>query len=99
MYNQLWTCTHVMAAPHFVHDMRTMLVFGQHPVKQRGDDFGVCTKGSINFIHDIEGGGLVVVQGKDKGEGAEGLLPARQVANVLPALLGRPHTEDNALHQ
>ena len=57
------------------------------------------TEGGINFIHDVEGGGLVVVQGKDQGEGAECLLPARQVGDVLPALLGRPHTEHYALHK
>ena len=36
----------------------------------------VHTQGSIYFIHDIQGSGLVVVQGKDQGQGAQGLLPA-----------------------
>lgn len=71
------------------------------PAQESTEQEGVWkrTKGSINLVHDIEGGGLVVVQGKDKGEGAEGLFAARQVGNVLPALFGRPHTKHNALQQ
>ena len=36
----------------------------------------VHTQGSIYFIHDIQRSGLVVVQGKDEGQGAQRLLPA-----------------------
>merc|ERR1719431_883137 len=42
-------------------------------------------------------GGLVVVEGEHQRQRGEGLLPARQVADVLPALLGRPDGEDDAL--
>jgi len=38
------------------------------------------------------------VQGKHQGQGAQGLLPTRQVGNVLPALLWRPHTENYTLY-
>lgn len=88
-----------MAALNLKSSLRMLALFRN---KQGRKEFGSvweCTKGSVNLIHDIEGRGLVVVQGEDKGEGAEGLLPARQVGNVLPALLGRPHTEHNALQQ
>ena len=40
-----------------------------------------------------------MVQSKNKGEGAEGLLPTRQVGNVLPAFLGRPYAEYDALQR
>lgn len=50
-------------------------------------------QGGVNLVHHIEGRGLVVVQGKDQGEGGEGLLPAGQVCDVLPRLLGRPHLQ------
>ena len=50
-------------------------------------------EGGIDLVHHIQGGGLVVVQGKHQGEGTQCLLPARQVGDVLPGLLRGTHTD------
>lgn len=41
-------------------------------ISNYGDIFEI--QGSINLIHDIEGCGFVVMESKDQGQGAEGLL-------------------------
>jgi hypothetical protein len=51
----------------------------------------------VDLVHHVQRRGLVVVQRKDQRERREGLLAAGQVGNVLPALLGRAHGEDDAL--
>ncbi len=38
------------------------------------------------------------MKSKDQRKAAEGLLATGQIGDVLPALLGRSNTENNALH-
>ena len=50
-------------------------------------------EGGVDLVHDVEWGGLVVVEGEDESQGGQGLLATRQVADVLPRLLGRSHLQ------
>eukprot|EP00964_Phaeocystis_antarctica_P083806 scaffold52749_cov71-Phaeocystis_antarctica.AAC.2 len=51
----------------------------------------------VDLVHDVQRRRLVVVQREDERERGEGLLAAREVGDMLPRLLGRPHAEDDAL--
>jgi hypothetical protein len=65
-----------------------------------GDDGHVLeVEGRVDLVHDVEGRGLVVVEREDERERRERLLSARQVRDVLPALLGGPDAEDDALRE
>ena len=55
------------------------------------------TERCVDLVHDVEGRGLVVVQRKHQGQGAQRLFPAAQVADVLPTLFGWAHAEDDTL--
>ena len=59
-------------------------------VSDDGDIFKV--QSGIDFIHNIQRCGPVVMQSKHKSQRTEGLLSTRQVWYVLPWLLRRPHT-------
>ena len=50
-------------------------------------------QGSVNLVHDVERCWLVVMESEDQGERGESLLSSREIGDVLPGLLGRPHTE------
>ena len=50
-------------------------------------------QGGVDLVHDVEWGGLVVVEGEDESQGGQGLLATRQVADVLPRLLGRSYLQ------
>ena len=50
-------------------------------------------QGGVDLVHDVEWGGFVVVEGKDESQGGQGLLATRQVADVLPRLLGGSHLQ------
>ena len=54
---------------------------------------------SVNLVHNVEGRWFVVMEGKDQGQGAECLLSARQIGDVLPAFLWRSHAEDYAFRE
>ena len=50
-------------------------------------------EGGVDLVHDVEWGGFVVVEGEDESQGGQGLLATRQVADVLPRLLGRSNLQ------
>ena len=56
-------------------------------------------EGGIDLVHHVQGGGLVVVQGKHQGQGTQSLLPSRQVRDVLPGLLRGAHTDRDSRRQ
>ena len=63
-----------------------------------GDDRDVLeVQSCINLVHDVEGRGLVVVEGEDQRQGAQCLLPSRQVRDLLPGFLRWPHAEIQSL--
>lgn len=72
-------------------------------------------KSSVNLVHEVKRGGLcrvrtvpeptthecylVDMKSKDQGKEAERLLASRRIRNVLPALLRRHYTKDDALRE
>mmetsp|Transcript_34070 Transcript_34070/g.98150 ORF Transcript_34070/g.98150 Transcript_34070/m.98150 type:complete len:210 (-) Transcript_34070:472-1101(-) len=54
-------------------------------------------EGGVDLVHEVDGGRLVVVQRKDKRQGAERLLATGEVLYRLPRLLVRPYAEVDAL--
>ena len=56
-------------------------------------------QGSVDLVHHVERGGLVVVESKDQGQRRESFLAAWQVGNVFPGLFRGPHAKHDALRE
>ena len=63
-----------------------------------GDDGDVLeVERRVDLVHDVERRRLVVMQREDERQRAQRLLAARQVRDVLPRLLERPHAVSEKL--
>ena len=56
-------------------------------------------QGRVNLVHDVQRGGLVIMQSKDQGQRREGFLSSGKVGNILPGFFWWPHAEDNAFSE
>lgn len=79
--------------------MRDPAVFREEPrlthVDVEGHDGHVLeVERGVDLVHEVERRGFEVVQREDQRQRAERLLPARQVEDLLPALLRRPHAAE-----
>ena len=61
----------------------------------RGNTYISKVQRGVDLVHDVQGRGAVDVECENEREGAERLLAAGQVADVLPALLWRHHAEQD----